>query len=72
MISDTTEHDAVTLDEFCRRNGFSRSMFYKLKAQGLAPDVFNVGSRVMISKEASRAWRRQREKAARKTTSAVS
>jgi hypothetical protein len=62
------DRDADTLDQFCERNGFSRSMFYKLKAQGLAPAVFNVGTRVMISKEASRAWRREREKAAREVS----
>jgi predicted DNA-binding transcriptional regulator AlpA len=69
-VSDNLDRDADTLDDFCERHGFSRSMFYKLRAQGLAPAEFNVGKRVMISKEAGRAWRRQREAAARKAREA--
>jgi hypothetical protein len=57
--------DSFTLDDWCRRNGISRSMFYVLKEQGKAPATFNIGRRVMVSKEANRAWRRQRERASR-------
>jgi hypothetical protein len=38
-------------------------MFYKLKPQGLMPVTFNVGTRVLISREAAAAWRRAREQA---------
>jgi hypothetical protein len=69
MTATDTDRDADTLDEFCRRNRFSRSMYYKMKAAGLGPAEFYVGTRVMISKEAGRAWRRAREKAARELIS---
>ena len=54
--------DAYSIDEFCRRNRFSVQLFYKNRSQ--MPRTFNVGTRVLISKEAAAAWRREREKAA--------
>jgi len=57
--------DAFSVEQFCRRHGFSPQLFYKFRQQ--MPATFNVGTRVLISKEAAAAWRREREKAATAT-----
>ena len=59
----TGDVDAFSLSEFCRRHGISLQLFYKLAQQGLAPRTFYVGTRVLVSKEAAAAWRREREAA---------
>jgi hypothetical protein len=51
--------DAYSVDEFCRRHRISVQAFYKYK--GDMPATFRVGTRVLISREAAAAWRRQRE-----------
>jgi hypothetical protein len=56
--------DAYSVDEFCARHRISSQLFYKLKRQGLMPATFNVGTRVLISRESAAAWRRDRENAA--------
>lgn len=56
--------DAYSVDEFCARHRISPQLFYKLKPRGLMPVTFNVGTRVLISREAAVAWRRERENAA--------
>ena len=57
------EADAFSLVRFCRRHGISVQMFYKLSSRGLAPRTFNVGTRVLVSREAAAEWRRDREAA---------
>jgi hypothetical protein len=57
----TDDVDAFTVKEFCARHRISPQLFYKLKPQGLMPVTFNVGTRVLISREAADAWRRARE-----------
>jgi hypothetical protein len=54
--------DAYSIDEFCARHRISVQLFYKNRQQ--MPRTFNVGTRVLISKEAAAAWRREREQAA--------
>jgi len=54
--------DAYSVEEFCRRHRISVQLFYKFREQ--MPRTFNVGSRVLISREAAAAWRREREQAA--------
>ena len=54
--------DAFSIAEFCRRHGISIQLFYKLRPK--MPVTFNVGTRVLISREAAAAWRRERETAA--------
>ena len=54
--------DAYSVGEFCARHRISVAMFYKIRKQ--MPRTFNVGARVLISKEAAAAWRRERERAA--------
>jgi hypothetical protein len=59
----TDEADAFSLAKFCRRHGISLQMFYKIANQGLAPQTLNVGTRVLVSKEAAARWRAEREAA---------
>ncbi|MGX9426137.1 MULTISPECIES: hypothetical protein [Bradyrhizobium] len=54
--------DAFTVNEFCARHRISVQLFYKIRKQ--MPRTFNVGTRVLISREAAAAWRRERERAA--------
>jgi hypothetical protein len=51
-----------TLEEFCRRHRISVQLFYEFKDE--MPLTIRVGTRVLISKEAAAAWRREREAAA--------
>jgi hypothetical protein len=56
--------EAYSIDEFCARHGpISRSYYYKLKENGLGPREIKIGTRVLISREAAAAWRREREAA---------
>lgn len=55
--------DAYGIDDFCARNGFSRQLFYKNRSD--MPRTFRIGTRVLISREAAAAWRREREQAER-------
>jgi hypothetical protein len=57
----TDDSDAYSIGDFCRRHGISVQVFYKYR--GEMPRTFNVGTRVLISKEAAAAWRREREAA---------
>jgi hypothetical protein len=63
--------DAYSVDEFCARHRISTQLFYKQKAQGLMPVTFNVGTRVLISRESAAVWRRAREKASQAADSAA-
>jgi hypothetical protein len=56
------DFDAFSIEEFCRRHRISVQLFYKLRQQ--MPATFRVGSRVLVSREAAAAWRREREQAA--------
>jgi len=47
---------SMTILEWCQLRRLSRSMFYKLDAQGLAPQTYSVGTRRLISAEADAAW----------------
>jgi hypothetical protein len=67
--SATYDADAYSVDEFCARHRISPQLFYKNRK--LMPRAFNVGTRVLISKEAAAAWRREREQAAQAAERAV-
>jgi hypothetical protein len=58
--------DAYSVDEFCARHRISPQLFYKFRKQ--MPVTFNVGTRVLISREAAAAWRLARETEARRLT----
>ena len=62
LLDAANDADAFTVNEFCARHRISVQLFYKNRKQ--MPRTFNVGARVLISKEAAAAWRRERERAA--------
>ena len=62
LLDIADDADAFTVNEFCARHRISVQLFYKNRKQ--MPRTFNVGARVLISKEAAAAWRRERERAA--------
>jgi hypothetical protein len=51
-----TEHRAFTIQEFCANNSISKSTFFKLQSQGLAPRVMHVGEAIRISSEDQADW----------------
>jgi hypothetical protein len=53
---------ALSILEFCTRNNISRSFFYKLKKQGKTPRIMDVDGRRIISPDAERDWRLERER----------
>jgi hypothetical protein len=57
---------AYSIPEFCHDHNISRSSYYNLKRDGIAPREMRVNSRVLISAEAARDWRVEREQAAAK------
>lgn len=61
--STATSKKAFSIDEFCSAHGISRAMFYKILKEGTGPRTMRVGSRTLISDEASADWRRQMEAA---------
>jgi hypothetical protein len=62
IVGESANLEAFSINEFCARHGpISRSYYYKLKEAGLGPREIRIGARVLISKEAAAAWRRERE-----------
>jgi hypothetical protein len=57
------DREAYSVEAFARAHSISVAMFYKLRAQGLAPTCFKVGARTLISHEAAARWRVEREQA---------
>jgi hypothetical protein len=51
---------------FCLAHGLSRRMFYVMRRAGDGPRIMKCGRRTLISIEAAQAWRRARERAARR------
>ena len=60
----TEPGEAFSIAIFCKHYGISRALFYKLQSQGKAPRTFNLGRRVLISKEAAQEWLRAMDGAA--------
>ena len=54
-------NQAQSVDEFCKANSISASMFYKLAKAGKGPRIMKVGRRTLISSEAANEWRKQME-----------
>jgi len=54
---------AQSIEDFCKSNGISRSLFYKLRRQGRGPRIVKVGRRTLISSEAASEWRKAMETA---------
>jgi hypothetical protein len=55
--------DARTIPEFCVAWRISIPHFYRLSKKGLMPDLFEIGDRVLIKREAEKDWK-QRTQAA--------
>jgi hypothetical protein len=53
--------DAYDIITFCHRHNLSRAALYNAWKAGRGPRVMRVGSRVLITREAAEAWRRQCE-----------
>jgi predicted DNA-binding transcriptional regulator AlpA len=53
--------DAFSVREFCERHSISRSAFYISLKNGTGPRTMKVGTRTLVSREASADWRRQCE-----------
>src|SRR5262249_39195986 len=56
---DDDDADAYSIAAFCRRHDISESFFHKLRGLGRGPATMRVGARVLISREAARAWRKR-------------
>jgi len=52
---------SMTVDEWCEHRRLSRSMAYKLWAEGRGPATHYVGTKRLISSEADAAWLAERE-----------
>lgn len=63
-MENTLTGEAFSIATFCKTYGISRALFYKLQSQGKAPRTFNLGRRVLISREAAQEWLRVMEGAA--------
>jgi predicted DNA-binding transcriptional regulator AlpA len=63
---------ALSISQFCARNDISRSFFYKLKKGRKAPRTMQVGGRQIISPEAERDWRLEREREAAEAANQLS
>ena len=53
---------ASSVTKFCHDHHISSGTFYNLQARRMGPRVMKVGTRTLISDEASAEWRRQMEK----------
>jgi predicted DNA-binding transcriptional regulator AlpA len=53
------EKFALSIKEFCFQHDISRSKFYDLLRNGLAPKMMKLGKRRLISVEAAKEWREQ-------------
>lgn len=60
--TETVGRAAYTVLEFCQAHRISRSLFYEMRKNGLAPKQMKVGSRTLISAEAAKEWRRAAER----------
>jgi hypothetical protein len=50
---------SFTIAEWCKHRRVSISMYYKLRAQGKAPETLPVGRHQTITAEADAAWARE-------------
>ena len=51
--------DAYSIATFCKKHAISESFFHKLRGLGRGPATMRIGARVLISREAARAWRKR-------------
>lgn len=55
------QKNVQTVLEFCKANGISRSLFYKLCKRGAGPRLMRVGRRTLVTSEAANEWRKSLE-----------
>jgi len=60
-----SDQDAFSIKEFCERHGISQSFFFKLRNRGLGPRTMRLGTRVLITREDARQWRKRHAASAR-------
>jgi hypothetical protein len=53
---DRERNGSFTIPEWCEHRRISRAMYYKLRAQGLAPLTHHAGAKVLISSESDARW----------------
>lgn len=53
----SVNQNALSVIEFCRSFGISRSMFYKLLREGRGPRLMKIGRRTLITPEAAQEWK---------------
>ena len=53
------DRSAYSIKEFCFRHNISRSKFYDLWRNGLAPKMIQLGKRWIISVESAKEWREE-------------
>jgi hypothetical protein len=53
--------DAHTIPSFCESNAISESKYFDLKRRGKGPREIDLGDRIIITPEAERDWRVERE-----------
>lgn len=59
-MSNQVQPQALSINDFCRAYGISRSLFYTMTMAGTAPATFKCGRRVLIPVEAAREWLERR------------
>ena len=57
MEREAVEALSMSISDFCRAHGISRSHYFNLKKDGRGPREMRVGTRVLISREAAADWR---------------
>ena len=53
--------DAHTIPSFCVSNAISESLYFELKRKGKGPREIELENRIIITEDAERDWRRERE-----------
>lgn len=58
---DNQKKEVYSISEFCKAHNICKVTFYNLQKKGVGPKIMRIGSRVLISKEAAKEWRKQME-----------
>lgn len=64
VVPTDASHDylaAFSVQQFCDLHGIGRNLFYRMLAEGKAPNIMKIGRRTLISRESAAAWRREVE-----------
>lgn len=61
-MTDIYDVGAMSITQFCRRYGVSRTHFYKYRRKGQTPDEVEFGKRRLITYRAAEKWRVKMER----------